>query len=82
MIAGRFNRAHRDQATRHVFVTPGQCDQRVVPLGTHDRFDRIGDQVATLQAVAHAVGTHRNAVADADGIESHSDHARRRSLLF
>ena len=67
--------SHRDQASRHVLVTSGQRDQGVVPLGRHDRFDRIGDQVAALQAVTHALGAHRDAVADADGVEPHPDHS-------
>ena len=38
-----------------------------------DGFDRIGNQIARLQRVAHALGAHRNAVADADRVESHPD---------
>ena len=57
---------------------PGMRDVGVVPLGAHHGFDRVGDQVARLQRIAHAVGAHRDAVADADGVEAHADQCRRR----
>jgi hypothetical protein len=60
-------------AARHVLVAAGQRDVGVVPLGAHDGLDRVGDQVARLQREAHAVGAHRDAVADADGVEAHAD---------
>ena len=52
---------------------PGNGDQRVVPLRAHDGLDRVGDQIARRQRVAHAVGAHRQAVADADGVEAEPD---------
>ena len=64
---------------------PGMRDVGVVPLGAHHGLDRVGDQVARLQRVAHALGAHRDAVADADGVEPHADQAgglRRPSLTF
>ncbi len=45
---GAVQPAHRHQTSRHVFVATGQCDQTVVPLRTHNRFDRVGDQIAAL----------------------------------
>ncbi len=69
--------AHRHQAAGHVLVAAGERDERVVPLGAHDGFDRVGDQVARLERVAHALGAHRDAVADADGVEPHADQAGR-----
>jgi len=45
-------------------------------LAAHDGLDTVGDEVARLQAVAHALGAHRHAVADADGVEPVADHAR------
>ncbi len=74
--------AHRDQAAGHVLVAAGERDIRVVPLRLHHGLDRIGDQVARLQRVAHAVGAHRDAVADADGVEPHADQAGRDDPLL
>ena len=74
--------AHGDQAARHVLVAAGKRDIGVVPLGRHDGFDRVGDQVARLERIAHAVGPHRDAVADADGVETHADHAGGHDPLF
>jgi hypothetical protein len=31
----------------------------------------VGNQIARLQRVAHSFGAHRNAVTDADGVETH-----------
>ncbi len=67
--------AHGNQAAGHVLVATGERNVGVVPLGFHDRFDRVGDQVARLERIAHARGAHRDAVADADGVEAHADHA-------
>src|SRR5262249_43807589 len=67
--------AHGDETSRHVLVAAGEGDQRVVPLRAHHGLDRIGDQVPRLQRIAHAVGAHRDAVADTDGVEPHADHA-------
>ncbi len=39
----------------------------------HHGFDRVGDEVARLQRIAHAVGAHRDAVGDADRVEPHAD---------
>ena len=64
---------HRDDAARHVLVAAGDGDQRVVPLRAHHGLDRVGDQVARRQRVAHAVGAHRHPVADADGVEAQPD---------
>ena len=66
---------HRDQTARHVFVAARDCDQAVVPLGMHHRLDRVGDDVAGGERVAHPLGAHRNAVADADRVEPHAHHA-------
>ena len=73
---------HRDDAARHVLVAAGHGDQRVVPLRAHHRLDRVGDQVARRQRVAHAVGAHRQAVADADGVEAQADQPGRLHALL
>ena len=69
--------AHGHQAAGHVLVAAGDDDAGVVPLGAHHGLDRVGDQVARLEREAHAVGPHRDAVADADGVEPHADQAGR-----
>ena len=44
------------------------------PLRPHHRLDRVRDQVPRLQAEAHPVGAHRDAVRDADRVEAVADH--------
>lgn len=44
-------------------------------LRPHDGFYAVGDEVARLEAVAHAPGTHGDGVADPDGVEAEGDHA-------
>jgi len=44
-------------------------------LRAHDGLDAVGDEVAGLEAVAHAPGAHGDGVADADGVEPEADHA-------
>ena len=73
---GTVQPGHRDHGPGHVLVAAGHRDERVVPLGAHDRFDRIGDQVARRKRVAHALGPHRDAVADPDRIEAKADQTR------
>ena len=55
---------------------PGRVDQPVVPLGGGQGLDRVGDQVAGLERIAHPVGAHRDAVAHADRVEPHPDAPR------
>ena len=74
--------AQRNETARHVLVAARDRDQPVVPLPAHDRLDRVGDQVAGLQRVAHSVGTHRDAVADTDGIELQAKQAGLSDALF
>ena len=72
MSDGRFSRAIAITQPGMFLSQPGIGDERVVPLRAHDRLDRVGDEVARRQRVAHAVGAHRDAVADADGVEAHA----------
>ena len=72
---------HGDQAARHILVAAGNGHQAVIPLGLHDGLDRVGDDVARRQRKAHAIGAHRDAVADADGVEPHAHHPGRRHAL-
>jgi hypothetical protein len=67
---------HGHHAAGHVLVAARQGDVGVVPLGRHDRLDGVGDEVAGLEGVAHALGPHRDAVGDADRVEAHSHEAR------
>jgi hypothetical protein len=68
--------AHGHDDAGHVLVAAGDGDVGVVPLAAHDRLDRVGDDLARLQRVAHALGAHGDAVADADGVELHAQQAR------
>ena len=78
---GAVEPAHGDQAARHVLVAAGNGHQAVIPLGLHNGLDRVGDDVARRQREAHAIGAHRDAVADADGVEPHAHHPGRRHAL-
>ena len=80
--AGAIQAAERHQRAGHVLVAAGDHDAGVVPLGAHHGFDRVGDEVARLQRVAHAVGAHRDAVGDADRVEPHADEAGFRHALL
>ena len=80
--AGPIQPAERHQRPGHVLVAAGQHDAGVVPLGAHHGFDRVGDEVARLQRVAHAVGAHRDAVGDADRVEPHADEPGRLHALL
>ena len=64
---------HRHNTARHILVTSRQCNQTIIPLCSHGSFDRISNQVSTLQRVSHASGTHRDTIRDADSIESVSN---------
>ena len=66
--------AHCDQAAGHIFVAAWNRHKAVVPLRVHDRFDRVSDQVSGWERVAHAIGAHRDAIADTDRIEPHPHH--------
>ncbi len=80
--AGRFNRPIAIKQPGMFLSQPGGAAQGVVPLGFDDRFDRVGDQIARLQRIAHPFGAHRHAVANADRAESHPDQPRRDHALF
>ncbi len=73
---------HGHDAAGHVLVAAGQGDEAVVPLGGHHRLDGVGDDFAGLQRVAHAVGAHADAVADADGVEAHAHQIGRFDAFF
>lgn len=44
-------------------------------LRPHYGLYAVGDEVARLEAVAHAPGAHGDGVADPDGVEAEGDHA-------
>ena len=67
--------SHGDQHTRHILVTARNGNIGVIPLGIHYRFNRVRNDVARLQRITHAVGTHGDAVTDTNGIETHANQA-------
>lgn len=69
---GSVDSTHGHNNTRHVLVATGKRDVGVVPLATHDSLNRVGDDVAGLQGVAHTSGTVGHAVTDTDGVELHT----------
>ena len=74
--AGSVDAGHGHEHARHVLVATRQRNVGVVILGTHDRLDGIGDDVARDQRRLHALGAHADAVADADGMEDETDQVR------
>ena len=73
---------HGDQRAGHVLVATGDGHQTVIPLSAHHGLDRIGDDLTGLQRVAHAAGAHGDAIGDADGVETHTDHVGLDHALF
>mmetsp|Transcript_19025 Transcript_19025/g.55228 ORF Transcript_19025/g.55228 Transcript_19025/m.55228 type:complete len:332 (-) Transcript_19025:468-1463(-) len=73
---------HGHDASRHVLVASRQRDESVVPLSSHGRLDRIGDEIAGLEGEAHALGAHGNAVGHAHGVETISDEVGRGDPLL
>jgi hypothetical protein len=65
---------HRHDDPGHVLVAARDRQVGVVVLRAHDRLNRVGDEIAALQRVGHAVGPIRDAVAHADGVEAQADH--------
>ena len=61
--------SHRHRARRHVLVAAADRDVAVEALRRHDRLDRIGDDFARHERIAHAGRAHRNAVGHADRVE-------------
>ncbi len=60
-------------------VASGERDERVEALRVHHRLDRVGDHLATDERRAHALVTHRDAVAHRDRHELEREAARRRA---
>src|SRR5690606_26243879 len=79
---GAVQPAHGDHTSRHVFVAAGDGDQAVVPLGGDHCFDRVCDEVAGLQRIAHALGAHRNTIRYTDRVEPQPDESRGFDTLF
>ena len=77
-----------EPAQRHERSRACSCRSREATMqasyhwALHDGFDRVGDEVARLERVAHAVGAHRDAVGDADRVEPHADEPGRHDALL
>jgi len=80
--AGAVQPAEGHDRAGHVLVAPGQDNAAIVPLGAAERFDRVGDDVARLERVAHTVGAHRDAVGNADGVELPTNEPGRDDALL
>ena len=62
---------HRDQATRHVLVAAADGHQAVERLAAGHGLDRIRDDLARHEGIAHARRTHRYPVGNRDRVEDH-----------
>jgi hypothetical protein len=69
---GSVDSSHGHDNTGHVLVATGKGDVGVVPLAAHDSLDRVCDDVARLQRVAHTGGSVGHAVTDTNGVELHT----------
>jgi hypothetical protein len=69
---GSVDSSHGHDDTGHVLVATGQGNVCIVPLATHDGLDRVCDDVARLQGVAHTGGTVGHAITDTDSVELHT----------
>lgn len=69
---GPVDTSHGHDDTRHVLVATRDGNVRIVPLSTHDRLNRVGNQVARLQRVAHTLGAHADTITDTNGVELHA----------
>ena len=67
---------HRHHAAGHVLVAAADRDEPVESFRRHDGFDRIGDDLAGHEGVAHARCAHRDAVGHRNRIEKHALAAR------
>ena len=62
---------HRHDAGRHVLVAATNRHKTVHALATDHGFDRVGNDLTRHKRVFHALGAHRNAVGNRDGVEHH-----------
>ena len=61
---------NRDHGTGHVFITAADRDQTVKTLGGAGGFNGIRNDVAGDEAIAHAFGSHADAVRDGNGVKA------------
>lgn len=73
---------HGHDAPGHILVASRKCDETIVPLSTHGSFDRIGNQVTTLQRVPHPICPHTDPIRNTDGIETVSNTPGRLDTVF
>ena len=60
---------HGDGAAGHIFVAAADGDEAVEAFGAGHRFNRVRDDLARDERVAHARGAHRDTIRDGDGAE-------------
>ena len=66
---------HSHDGAGHVLVTSGNGDAGVVSLGTSHRLDTVRDDLASLQAEAHALVAHCNPIRDTYCVVLPTQHA-------
>jgi len=65
----------RDQHARGDFIAIGDHDHGIELMAFNHGFDRVGNQLAAGQWVAHAIMAHGNAITKADDREFNADAA-------
>lgn len=58
----------------HIFIASWNGNVAVIPLCCHYSLDAVGYKIPRLQAIAHSSGSHRDSIANANGVESESNH--------
>ena len=79
---GDVEAGHRHRRAGHRLVAADEADDAVEEVAADDELDRIGDDLARDQRRLHALGAHRDAVADGDGVVLHGSPARRANPGF
>ena len=69
--AGHVEPGQRHHAARDRLVAAREGDHGVEHVAAGDQLDRVGDHLAADQRGLHALGAHRDAVGDRDGVELH-----------
>ena len=74
--------AERHRRAGHGLVAGDDAHDAVDHLAADDELDRVGDDLAADERGLHALGAHRHAVADGDGVELHRRAAGRPDALL
>ena len=81
-MPGHVQPRERHDAARNRLVAADEHDEAVEAVAARDELDRVGDHLAADERRAHALGAHRDAVGNRDGVELHRRAAGRADAGF